>query len=211
MLECKPGIFKIEPTKITPSKYISFFVERESGNLLFPCLSSSSTFQSSWLEIHERGGVAMQLLGDMHFATKDNDALHAEFNAMTFCSEGEEADVRRKVKNVEAFPFERVELSPGVVALPTPGHRPGAVSYLLDVRGTSVLFAGDSIWHDGEKWKALSNKKNRNVMKNTLTELCAETFTTLYVNSSVTNPTYSIEFDTLDDKNEFLDGLATEL
>ncbi len=211
MIECMPNIFKVEPSKISPSKYISFFVVRNTGNLLFPCLASSSTFESSWQEIHELGGVANQLLGDMHFATKQNDVLYAEFGAPTRCSILEEPDVRRKVTNVEAFPFERHEIAPGVIAIPTPGHRPGAVSYLVDIDDTNVLFAGDSIWHDETKWMALSNKKNRPMMKNTLVSLREERFTSLFVNSSVKNPVYRIDFSNHVEKNEFLDELADAL
>ena len=211
MIECGSNIFKIEPSKITPSKYISFITLRKTGNLLFPCLASSSTFESSWQEIKDLGGISKQLLGDMHFATKHNDRLFSEFGAPTFCSVLEEPDVRRKVENVEAFPFERHEIAPGVIAIPTPGHRPGAVSYLVDVGDSNVLFAGDSIWHDEERWMALSNKKNRSVMKNTLASLRDERFTTIFVNSSVKNPVYSIEFQDNPAKNEFLDGLAEAL
>ena len=211
MIECMPKIYKLEPSKITPSKYISFLVLRDAGNLLFPCVSSSSTFESSWQEIHDLGGVSKQLLGDMHFATKHNDQLYEEFGALTCCSVEEEADVRRKVKNVEAFTFERHEVAPGVIAIPTPGHRPGAVSYLVDVGSSNVLFAGDSLWHDREKWLALSNKKNRPLMKNTLASLREESFATIFVNSSVQNPIYSIDFTNDAAKNEFLDGLAESL
>ncbi len=211
MIECTPSIYKIEPTKITPSKYISFFALRDDGNLLFPCVSSSSTFESSWEQINELGGVSKQLLGDMHFATKHNDQLFDEFGAPTCCSILEEPDVRRKVQNVEAFPFERHEVAPGVIAIPTPGHRPGAVSYLVEIAGSDVLFAGDSIWHDREKWMALSNKKNRPVMKATLASLRDEDFSAIFVNSSVQNPIFSIEFANDGAKNDFLDELATAL
>lgn len=211
MIECGHNIFKIEPSKITPTKYISFIALRKTGNLLFPCLASSSTFESSWQKIIELGGVSRQLLGDMHFATKHNDQLFSEFGALTCCSVLEEPDVRRKVENVEAFPFERHEIAPGVIVIPTPGHRPGAVSYLVNVGDTNVLFAGDTLWHDEEKWVALSNKKNRPVMKSTLASLQEENFTTIFVNSSVKNPVYSIEFREHNEKDEFLDGLADAL
>ena len=211
MIECLPRIYKLEPSKLTPSKYISFFVLRDSGNLLFPCVASSSTFEASWPEIHDAGGVSKQLLGDMHFATKHNDQIFEEFGAPTCCSSVEAPDVRRKVQDVEDFPFERLEVAPGVTAIPTPGHRPGAVSYLVDVGNSNVLFAGDSLWHDREKWVALSNKKNRPVMKKTLAALSEERFSTIFVNSSVQNPIYSIDFSTDQEKNDFLDGLAEAL
>ena len=211
MIECSPGIFKLDPSKVTPSKYISFFVLREHGNLLFPCVASSSTFATSWREIHELGGVTKQLLGDMHFATKHNDQLFDEFGAHTMCSVVEEPDVRRKVRNVNSFAFKRQQIAPGVVVIPTPGHRPGAVSYLVDQGKEKVLFAGDSIWHDGTNWIALASKKNRSVMQTTLDMLREEEFSAIFVNSSVTNPIFSIQFESNAIKNRFLKRLADAL
>lgn len=208
---CAPGIHKLLPTKLTPTKYISFFVERPDGNLLFPCLASSSTFEADWPEMHALGGVDKQLLGDMHFATKHNDQLFQEFNAPTLCSNIEEPDVSRKVQNVESFEFERVEIAPGVISIPTPGHRPGAVSYLVTFDAKNVLFAGDSIWHNGNTWTALANKKNRNVMKKTLSELENESFSTIFVNSSVQNDVCSVDFKSAKEKSTFLSNLADAL
>ena len=211
MEECAPGIYRVMPSKVTPSKYISFFVVREAGNLLFPCVASSSTFETDWPEMHSLGGVSMQLLGDMHFATKHNDQLFAEFGAATYCSDLEKPDVARKVKNVESFNFERLELAPGVTSLPTPGHRPGAVSYLVEFSDRNVLFAGDSIWHNGSTWSALASKKNKSVMKSTLQLLDEEKFNSIYVNSSVTNDVCSVSFANANEKSSFLKAIAEAL
>ena len=201
------GIFKVLPSKITPSKYVSFFVPRTNGNLLFPCLSSSSTFESSWESIHDLGGIAHQLLGDMHFATKHNDTLFEEFGAPTRCSELEHPDVNRKVENVEPFPFQRHEVVPGVTVIPTPGHRPGAVAYLLEAGPHQAMFIGDSIWYDGKSWVALASKKNRRIMNETLSTLKKESFSLLITNGSVKYKTCSIELPTLREKDDFLDQL----
>lgn len=205
------GIYRVMPSKVTPSKYISYFVVRDTGNLLFPCVSSSSTFEADWPEMQSLGGVSKQLLGDMHFATKHNDQIFEEFGATTYCSALEEPDVSRKVKNVEAFEFERIEVAPGVISLPTPGHRPGAVSYLVAFDENVVLFAGDSIWHTGSEWVALANKKNRNVMRATLEQLEAESFSAIYVNSSVTNDVCSVSFASDQEKSSFLSEIADAL
>ena len=211
MIELAPSIYRVEPSKITPSKYISFFVERTDGNLLFPCVASSSTFETDWPQMQRSGGVDVQLLGDMHFATKHNDAIFEEFGAVVRCSELEEPDVRRKVENVDAFAFERIELAPGVVSIPTPGHRPGAVSYLVNIGSQRALFTGDSVWHDGSKWQALASKKNRPVMQETLQSLCDEEFDALYANVSVGNSTCSVAFDSSSERIEFLTSLRDAL
>ena len=165
MKEISESIYRVDPTKITPSKYISFFVEHKSGNLLFPCLASSSTFDSEWEFMQQHGGVQSILLGDMHFATKQNDQLTQEFGTPTQCSEIEEADVSRKVQAVEGFPFSRHQLAPHVLVIPTPGHRPGAVGYIVDMPNQKALFIGDSIWNNGSKWQGLSSKANRKTMQ----------------------------------------------
>lgn len=205
--EIYPGIFKVLPSKITPSKYVSFFVPRPNGNLLFPCLSRSSTFESSWESISDLGGISLQLLGDMHFATKHNDTLFDEFGAPTRCSELEYKDVSRKVKNVESFPFQRDEIVPGVTVIPTPGHRPGAVGYLLEIGEHQALFIGDSIWYDGKSWLALASKKNRRTMNETIATLKKESFSLLIANGSVKHETCSVLLSNSEDKDEFLDQL----
>ena len=211
MKEISPGIYRIEPSKITPTKYISFFVTRKEGNLLFPCLSSASTFETQWSEIHDRGGIVAQLIGDMHFATKHCDLLHSEFGTPVQCSEVEAPDVQRKVEAVQTFPFNRHKLMDGVVVIPTPGHRPGAVGYLVSLPERDVLFIGDSIWHDGTHWKALSSKKNRATMLNTLESLKDEKFSAMYGNSSVQNDVCSVEFSSDAEKQTFLEELVTDL
>ena len=195
MQELFDGVYRILPTKVTPSKYISLFAKRPSGNLLFSCLGGHSSFEASFAEIDALGGVALHLLGDMHFAARYNDDVDAHFGVETRCSEVEAPDVKRKVNNVATFPFERHELAPGVEVIPTPGHRPGAVSYLVDVGSRRCLFAGDTIYHDGNDWRALSSKKNRKTMLATLALLADVDFDVLLANTGVTNAVCYAEFD----------------
>ena len=114
------------------------------------------------------------------------------------------------MKNVATFPFERHELAPGVEVIPTPGHRPGAVSYLVPVGDRQCLFAGDSIYHDGTKWRALASKRNRPIMLATLDLLDGIAFDVLLANTSVTNPVCHVELDG-DDKDGFLAELRADL
>ena len=142
------NVYRILPTKVTPSKYSSLFVKRPQGNLLFSCLGGHSSIEGSFDDIDALGGIALHLLGDMHFAARYNDDVDERFGVATMCSEVEGPDVRRKVNNVVTFPYERQALARGVLAIPTPGHRHGAVSYLVRSGKRSCLFAGDTIYHD---------------------------------------------------------------
>ena len=191
--ELYPGVFRIYPTKITDSKYVSFFVKRRGGNLLFPCFSSHSTIEGSFDEIESRGGLALQLIGDMHFAAGFNDAVAARFGTDALCSELEAPDVKRKVKKVTAFPYERHALAPRVEAIPTPGHRPGAVSYLVTLGSRRYLFAGDTLYHDGDGWRCYTNKKQRKQMIETLQMLADLDFHVLLANTRVNNPICHVE------------------
>ena len=210
MEELFNGVYRIMPTKVTPSKYVSLFAKRPDGNLLFSCFGGHSSIEGSFDAIEAASGVALHLLGDMHFAARYSDDVLARFGVPTRCSEVEAPDVKRKVKNVETFPFERHELAPGVEAIPTPGHRPGAVSYLATVGGRQCLFAGDSIYHDGKGWRALASKKNRKTMLATLDLLATIEFDVLLSNTSVANPVCHVELDATG-RRDFLAALQDRL
>ena len=201
------NVYRILPTKVTPTKYSSLFVTRPEGNLLFSCLAGHSSIEGSFDDIEALGGVALHLLGDMHFAARYNDDVDERFGVATMCSEIEGPDVRRKVANVETFPFERQELAPGVEVIPTPGHRAGAVCYLVDVGGRRCLFAGDSIYHDGERWKCLVSKKNRRTMVATLDLLAEVEFDVLLANTSANNRVCYVEVD-MKGRSEWIETLG---
>jgi len=133
MNEIFPNIYQIFPSKQTPSKYRSFFVKRDEGNLLIPCFSTNSTIEAHFDAIAELGGLSRQLLGDSHFKSSHCDQVAERFNAPVYCSEGEAPDVTPVVKQVMIFPFTRHLLEPQIEVIPTPGHRPGGVCYLISM------------------------------------------------------------------------------
>lgn len=204
------GVYRILPTKITPTKYSSLFAVRPEGNLLFSCLGGHSSIEGSFDAMDALGGVALHLLGDMHFAARYNDDVDTRFGVATMCSEVEEPDVRRKVKTVVAFPFERHMLAPGVEVIPTPGHRPGAVSYRVEVGGRRCLFAGDSIYHDGDNWMCPVSRKNRKTMLATLDLLAEVDFDVLLSNTGAGNPVCCVEVDDAA-RADFVAGLKSRL
>ena len=203
-------VYRILPTKVTPTKYSSLFAVRPEGNLLFSCLGGHSSIEGSFEAMDELGGVALHLLGDMHFAARYNDDVDARFGVATMCSDVEGPDVRRKVKNVVTFPFERHGLAPGVEVIPTPGHRPGAVSYLVDVGAKRCLFAGDSIYHDGNGWMCPVSKRNRKTMLATLELLAEVNFDVLLSNTGANNPVCHVEVDAAG-RSDFVAGLVERL
>lgn len=188
MEQLYPGVYRVFPTKLTDTKYVSFFVKRRGGNLLFPCFGSHSSIEGSFDDIDRMGGLELQLIGDMHFAAKYNDDVYARFGIDALCSDVEAADVKRKVKHVATFPYERHTLAPRVEAIPTPGHRVGAVCYLVTLGKRRYLFAGDTLYHDGESWRVYTNKKQRKQMIETLGLLADLDFDVLLANTRANNP-----------------------
>ncbi len=211
MHEILPGIYRVLPSRPTDRKYISYLVVRAEGNLLFPCFSNQSTIHAHFDAIEELGGLAMQLLGDSHFKTAHCDEVAERFGAPLYCSEPEAPDVRASVHSVVTFPLERVELGPGVEAIPTPGHRVGGVCYLVQHRGARLLFAGDAIWHDGSDWHVYPSAKGRKKMLRSLTDLMPVEFDVLFCNPIVANEVYRRDFAGARERVEFLQALADEI
>ncbi|MFN0152754.1 MAG: MBL fold metallo-hydrolase [Gaiella sp.] len=210
MDELFPGIFKVFPSKVTGSKYPSFLVTRSEGNLLFPCFSNSSTIHDHFDDIAGRGGLDAQLLGDSHFRTPHCDEVALHFKAPLYCSEAEAPDVVNKVRQVVVFPFRRHELFPGVEVIPTPGHRPGGVCYLLTAAGKRFLFAGDAIWHDGNAWKAFPTKAGLKSMGESLKRLEELDFDVLLANTRLDNPVCFVEVNSRS-RRQFVERIAERL
>jgi glyoxylase-like metal-dependent hydrolase (beta-lactamase superfamily II) len=136
--------------------------------------------------------------------------VYARFGAPLYCSEPEAADVTKSVKNVRTFPLERHVLEPRVEVIPTPGHRPGGVCYLVTLGGSRFLFAGDAIWHDGTGWKAFPTKAGRAKMIDSLGRLAEVEFDVLLANTRVENPTCSVSVDD-ESRRELIDSVSRML
>lgn len=210
MEELFPGLFKVFPSKATPQKYISFFVARPAGNLLFPCYSNGSTIDASFDEINRRGGLAYQLLGDSHFKSSYCDTVAARFNAPLYVSEKEAPDVTPKLTHVKIFPFTPHKLAPDIEVIPTPGHRPGGVCYLLTLPQQTFLWAGDFIWHNGDEWRAFPTKTGGEQIITSLRTVAEKEWQVLLANTTVSNPTCCVEVTT-ETRAAFIESIIAKL
>ncbi|MCB1188374.1 MBL fold metallo-hydrolase [bacterium] len=185
MRELLKNLYVVEPSKATALKYISFFVKRKRGNLLFPCFSNQSTITERFGELEAMGGVGMQLLGDSHFRTAHCDEVGEHFGCSLHCSEAEREAVEQKCVNVTAFPFEHRRLASDIDVVPTPGHRPGGVCFLVDLPDGKVLFAGDALWFDGKRWMSFPSSKGRSKLIASFTALKELPFDYITCNTKV--------------------------
>ncbi|MBW4436446.1 MAG: MBL fold metallo-hydrolase [Pleurocapsa minor GSE-CHR-MK-17-07R] len=210
MNELFPDVFQVFPSKATPGKYRSFFVRRAAGNLLFPCFSASSTIEAHFADIDAQGGLSRQLLGDSHFRSPHCDVVAAQFNAPLYCSEPEAPDVMRTVRQVVQLPFVRQMLEPDVEVVPTPGHRPGGLCFMVSIADRRFLFAGDFIWHDGSRWIPTASKSGLRAYRDSLRLLADIPFDVLFVNAQVSNDTCFIDFKQ-HQRDAFFAGLLAQL
>ena len=120
----------------------SYFVRRDGGNWL---IDSPKYLEPLADKFQALGGVTKI------FLTHSDDVADAEKYARRF---GSQRIIHRN--ELDAQPgaeivldgFEPRELSPGMVAIPTPGHTAGHVVLLVDNR---YLFTGDHLWWEPDE------------------------------------------------------------
>jgi hypothetical protein len=206
--ELAPCVFRVQPSKVTQTKYCSFFVTHPKGNLLLPCFAKGASIDHAYETLEAMGGIRAQLLGDMHLKSNHCDALHQHFGAWTYCSAPELDDVRKSVERVKAFEPHRHLLFPHVEVIPTPGHRPGGTCFLVEINGRRALFAGDNIGYDGEYWTAFPSKLGKTQLLRSLSVLADCEFDVLYANTLAMEPVCSIGLGTAAARQDFFRDVA---
>ena len=116
---------------------VSYLVRRDDGNLL---IDSPRFTEPLAKNIARLGGARRMLL-----THQDDVADHEKFHERFGCDRVlHHADVGSRTKNVELQPTgnEPLELSPGLIMIPTPGHTRGHAVFLYRDR---FLFTGDHL------------------------------------------------------------------
>lgn len=114
----------------------SYFVARPGGNLLVDS-PRFATELAKWFE--NSGGIARILLSHRDDVA-DAEKYAERFGARVWIHDDDRSAAPYATDVLRGESIRRI--TPGVVAIPVPGHTRGSVVYLLDDR---VLFAGDSL------------------------------------------------------------------
>lgn len=123
----------------------------DSGNVLFYSTVSDRDFD----EIERLGGVAHHYLSHHDEAGPMVRAIAARFGARLHGGRGD-ADRIERVGTDILWIDDRVREGTGVEVVPTPGHTPGSVCFVVESpSGEQYLFTGDSLYVDRDgSWKA---------------------------------------------------------
>ena len=152
-----PGLHATSPQPLpfAPSLTVrAFLLERPRGNIL---IYSTTELERDRAALDDLGGVSRRYLNHWH------EAMFAtELDVPLFVHERERAAVEEEMHVRGTFSRHHV-LDEDFEVIPTPGHTPGATSFLWDVGGHRALFTGDSVYLDGGEWVAALLQGSSNV------------------------------------------------
>jgi glyoxylase-like metal-dependent hydrolase (beta-lactamase superfamily II) len=124
----------------------AFLLERDQGNIL---VYSVSGLESDAAAIEDLGGISRHYLNHGHEALFASDWVSAPL----FVHEHEREAVEKSYRVRGTF-SRRHMLDDDFEVIPTPGHTPGATSFLWRTPEHRILFTGDTVFvRDGE-WVA---------------------------------------------------------
>jgi glyoxylase-like metal-dependent hydrolase (beta-lactamase superfamily II)/ferredoxin len=120
----------------------SYLVVREGGNVI---VDSPRAAKPLLDRIEEMGGARWNFLTHRDDVA-DHEQLHERFGCERVLHRH---DVSRRTQSVERqiAGTDPVELSPGLVVIPLPGHTPGSAALLVD---DTYLFTGDHLWAEDD-------------------------------------------------------------
>jgi hydroxyacylglutathione hydrolase len=127
----------------------AYLLIQPSGNLLF---YGMAPHEHELEQIAQLGGISRQYLSHRDEAGPALAAIKNRFQSALCCHELD-ADAATPFCPVDVRISQREVHAGSIEIIPTPGHSPGSVCFLVASRtGKKYLFTGDSIFPDGEGW-----------------------------------------------------------
>ncbi len=185
------SIFLVNDDAVADGTGSTFLITRRGGNVLFPTKFDVSAELDA---VREKGPVSHLLIGDRHHVGAHTVKLAKSLKQPLTASDIEAKVMAKKGFSVtNALTLTEHKLANNLVALPTPGHTPGAFSYLYTTRSRRYLFIGDTLVPTQGDWKYWVNKPNRALMRQTLERLLTLDFDVLLCNSFAATDGQAVE------------------
>lgn len=133
------GVYRLGHNSADSFGAHSYLVVRDGGNLM---IDSPRWTREVREPIEDLGGIAHVLLSHRDDVA-DAERYAAHFGASVWIHAADAAAAPYAERRIEGI--DPVEVTPGVAAIPVPGHTRGSVLYLVD---DGLLFTGDSLSWD---------------------------------------------------------------
>lgn len=181
MREVLPNLFLLRDEQTVAPTPFTFLAIRREGNILFGTKADMSAYRPM---IEAKGGVSMILLGDRHHVGPSLAAHALTFGTPLTCSDVEAVPLRKAGYEIGLpLRLERQMLAADIEAIPTPGHTPGAFSYLWQANGDRILFIGDTLVPVDGHWQYWVSKAGREKMVASMRALGDVDFNVIVTNS----------------------------
>ncbi len=187
--EIYPSLYLLRDELPVAQSQFVYLLRHEAGVVIF---GTKADLSAHYAEILSLGKITHVLLGDRHHASTYTVQLAGHFDVPISASQIE-ASVLKGMRVSAIVPFQRTQILPSLEAIPTPGHTPGALSYLWTCEGRRLLFVGDTIVPVDGEWQYWVSKANRRVMRESMRMLATLDVNVILSNSFAAMPAAWIE------------------
>jgi hydroxyacylglutathione hydrolase len=187
--EIYPSLYLLRNAMSASQSQFVYLLRHDAGVVLF---GTKADLSAHYADLRALGRVTHVLLGDRHHASAYTAQLARHFDVPISASQIE-ASALKGVTIRAIVPFRRTQILPALEAIPTPGHTPGALSYLWTREGRRFLFVGDTIVPVDGEWQYWVSKANQSVMRETMRLLATLDADVILSNSFAATPAAWIE------------------
>ncbi len=187
--EIYPSLYLLrDELPVAQSQWV-YLLRHDEGVALF---GTKADLAMHYADLRALGRITHVLLGDRHHVSAYTAQLAGHFEVPISASQTE-ASALKGVKVGAIVPFRRMQILPTLEAIPTPGHTPGALSYLWTHEGRRFLFVGDTIVPVAGEWQYWVSKANRSIMRQSMRLLATLDADVILSNSFAATPSAWIE------------------
>jgi hypothetical protein len=184
--EIFPDLYWLRSENNASQTPFTYLLRRPAGNVL---LGTKEDISSLAGELKSLGGITAVLLGDRHHALPSSAAFAHSMGTKLAASDIEAKALKRAGVEVgQPLRHARAWFAEDLEIIPTPGHTPGAFSYVWTKGKRRFLFIGDTLVPNHGAWDVYITRPNRDKMVRTIKLLSTVNFDVILSNSFACAP-----------------------